>query len=156
MMKTLFELPFDRSFENKKLCSYTLKPKDIEKLQHAIENDYYFEFIYDDLPLWGFIGDMEHKEIRGHNVTSYHLFTDYIFSITHNGDGHVVEVNWENNPEAVLDISDATNPIPVSFHYTARWDKTHLASRAHVSKPDHQHLEIRWCPRNPKPQNPNA
>jgi hypothetical protein len=30
MMKTLFSLPFEHSFESKKLCSYTLKRKDIE------------------------------------------------------------------------------------------------------------------------------
>jgi len=56
MMKTLFEMPFEKSFDGKKLCSYTLRRKDIEAFQHAIDNDYYFEFIYDDLPLWGFIG----------------------------------------------------------------------------------------------------
>jgi len=49
MMKTLFALPFDQSFESKKLCSYTLKPKDIDTFQSAIDNDYYFEFIYGDI-----------------------------------------------------------------------------------------------------------
>jgi len=29
----------------------------IQVFQRAIDEDYYFEFIYDDLPLWGFIGD---------------------------------------------------------------------------------------------------
>ena len=75
MMKTLFSLPFEHSFESKKLCSYTLKAKDIEIFQRAIDEDYYFEFIYDDLPLWGFIGDVVTNLVDGRNVTNYHLFT---------------------------------------------------------------------------------
>jgi len=33
MMKTLFSLPFEHSFENRKLCSYKLRPKDLATLQ---------------------------------------------------------------------------------------------------------------------------
>ena len=33
-------------FESKKLCSYSLKPSDIEAFQRAIDEEYYFEFIY--------------------------------------------------------------------------------------------------------------
>jgi hypothetical protein len=33
-------------FEAKKLCSYSLKPSDIEAFQRAIDEEYYFEFIY--------------------------------------------------------------------------------------------------------------
>jgi len=144
MMKTLFALPFEHSFESKKLCSYTLKPKDIEVFQRAIDEDYYFEFIYDDLPLWGFIGDVVTNLVDGRNVTSYHLFTGYVFSVTHNGQGQVIEVNWDHDPSSILDISDATNPVDVTFRYSARWSKTHLASREHVAQPTPQHLEIRW------------
>ncbi len=57
------------NFENKKLCSYTLKPRDMELFQAAIDQDYYFEFIYDDLPVWGFIGEEETKMVHGRNVT---------------------------------------------------------------------------------------
>ena len=65
MMKTLFSLPFlgiwiigfriidffqllfiAVPFEAKKLCTYTLKPSDIEAFQRAIDEEYYFEFIY--------------------------------------------------------------------------------------------------------------
>eukprot|EP00961_Rhodomonas_salina_P156168 2102707-Rhodomonas_salina.1 len=31
--------------------------------------DYYFEFIYDDLPVWGFIGEKETKMVHGRNIT---------------------------------------------------------------------------------------
>ena len=147
MMKTLFELPFAKSFTGKKLCSYTLKPQDIETMQHAIDNDYYFEFIYDDLPLWGFVGDVSTSLVDGHNITQYHLFTHYKFLInfnSENGQGQVIEVSWDHDPAAVLDISDSTNPIPVTFRYSAHWTKTHLESRDAVAQDEPQHLEVRW------------
>jgi hypothetical protein len=37
--------------------------------RRAIDEDYYFEFIYDDIPLWGFIGDKSQELVGGENVT---------------------------------------------------------------------------------------
>ena len=33
-------------FDARTLCSYTLKPRELESFQRAIDEDYYFEFIY--------------------------------------------------------------------------------------------------------------
>jgi hypothetical protein len=41
-MKTLFALPFLISFERRTLCSYTLKTKEMDMFQRAIDEDYYF------------------------------------------------------------------------------------------------------------------
>jgi len=143
MMKTLYQLPFLIEFTGRKLCSYTLDPPDIEAFQNAIDGDFYFEFIYDDLPVWGFIGEKETEIVHGSEQTVYYLFTHYIFSITHNGN-QIIEVNWEHDPESRLDITDATAELPVTFRYSSKWVKTHLPSRDHVVKDTQQHLEIRW------------
>mmetsp|Transcript_10305 Transcript_10305/g.24091 ORF Transcript_10305/g.24091 Transcript_10305/m.24091 type:complete len:597 (+) Transcript_10305:111-1901(+) len=147
MMETLFKLPFLDSFAHKRVCSYHLRPKDIQRFQDAIDQDYYFEFIYDDIPLWGFIGDKSYELVGGENVTMYSLFTHYIFTIAHNGD-EVVEVNWEHDPEMNLDITDATSAIDVNFVYTAKWVKsqhpTREHSRIHKESGSPQHLEVRW------------
>jgi hypothetical protein len=39
------------------ICTHTHTHTHTQVLQRAIDEDYYFEFIYDDLPLWGFIGE---------------------------------------------------------------------------------------------------
>jgi hypothetical protein len=98
----------------------------------------------DDLPVWGFIGEKETEIVHGVEQNVYYLFTHYIFSITHNGDQvcvklhpatnthtyvkrrliycgmQIIEVNWEHDPEARLDITDATAEIPVTFRYSSR------------------------------------
>lgn len=47
------------------LCKVKLKKADIEKLTLAIEELYYFEFILDDLPVRGFIGQYEEQMLPG-------------------------------------------------------------------------------------------
>uniref|UniRef100_A0A7S0N4S3 Transmembrane 9 superfamily member n=1 Tax=Cryptomonas curvata TaxID=233186 RepID=A0A7S0N4S3_9CRYP len=143
MMKTLFSLPFLVPFEGKKLCSYSLKPSDIEAFQRAIDEEYYFEFIYDDLPIWGFIGEKEVQRKNGEERTNYYLFTHYIFSVTHNGK-KVLEASWEHDPDSRLDITDATSDTPVQFRYTSKWIKSDLEGRHLIPTVAPQHLEIRW------------
>ena len=37
---------------------------------HAIENDYYFEMFIEDLPMWGYIGEVEGEDVLlGHLET---------------------------------------------------------------------------------------
>lgn len=146
MMKTLYVLPFLISFERRTLCSYTLKSKEMDMFQKAIDEDYYFEMFYDDLPVQGFVGDKSTEVVNGRNVTMYSLFTHYIFTIGHNGE-EVLEIQWDHDPESNLDITDSTDPTDVHFVYTAKWIKSQHASREHVlvhKESPHQHLEIRW------------
>jgi hypothetical protein len=99
--------------------------------QKAIDEDYYFEMFYDDIPVQGFIGDKTTEVVNGRNVTMYSLFTHYIFTIGHNGE-EVLEIQWDHNPESNLDITDTTEPTDVHFVYTAKWVKSQHASREHV------------------------
>ena len=54
---------------------------------------YKYVILPDDLPLWGFIGDVVTNLVDGRNVTNYHLFTHYIFTMTQNGEGQVVNIS---------------------------------------------------------------
>merc|ERR1719478_1349986 len=117
MMKTLYVLPFLISFEKRTLCSYTLKSKEIEMFQKAIDEDYYFEMFYDDLPVHGFIGEKTTEVVNGANVTMYSLYTHYIFTIGHNGE-QVLEIQWGHDPQSNLDITDSVEPTDVHSIYT--------------------------------------
>lgn len=60
---------------------------DIEKLKDAIANNYFFEMFVEDLPMWGYIGDIEDEdmivgEMMGASKT--YLFTHLNFIIGHN------------------------------------------------------------------------
>lgn len=46
MAVSMYNISFKESFERKSLCTTELEEKDLERLKHAIEDLYYFEFVY--------------------------------------------------------------------------------------------------------------
>merc|ERR1712224_566344 len=50
-VKTPYLVEFKKNTVNKKLCTKTLAPKDIELLVDATEDEYYFEMFLDELPM---------------------------------------------------------------------------------------------------------
>jgi transmembrane 9 superfamily member 1 len=145
MMKSLYSLPFLVKFTARTLCSYTLQPKEIEMFQRAIDEDYFFELIYDGIPVRGFIGEKKKEIVHGETTAAYHLFTHYIFSISHNGE-KILGVRWEHDPFDYLDITDKDKEVDVHFKYSSKWLKpspgtTHLLGDTPA---DQEHLQIRW------------
>lgn len=104
MALSMYDTSFKTSFDRKTLCTNELNEEDILRLRHAIEDLYYFEFVYgkvlllskfmcykilcdhsDDLPIRGFIGHLEEGSILPHNHKTY-LWTHLHFSFEYNGD----------------------------------------------------------------------
>jgi len=53
------------------LCEKTLNPEELTMFSDAIEDDYYFEMFIEDLPMWGYIGEVEGEELLlGHIETA--------------------------------------------------------------------------------------
>ena len=46
MAVSLYDITFKETFDQKVLCKLMLSDDDISKLQNAIEDLYYFEFVY--------------------------------------------------------------------------------------------------------------
>lgn len=49
MALSMYNISFKSSFERKLLCTNELGEQDILRLQHAIEDLYYFEFVYGEV-----------------------------------------------------------------------------------------------------------
>jgi transmembrane 9 superfamily protein 1 len=49
MALSLYNISFKTSFERRTLCTNELDEQDILRLKHAIEDLYYFEFVYGEL-----------------------------------------------------------------------------------------------------------
>jgi len=60
-------------------CEQALNQRDVEKMEDAIQQNYWFEFFVDDLPIWGFVGKVGEKG-------QAYIFTHQKFVIGHNGD----------------------------------------------------------------------
>jgi len=54
------------------LCEKSLPPSEVRMFADAIEDDYYFEMFIEDLPMWGYIGEVEGEELLlGHLETAH-------------------------------------------------------------------------------------
>ena len=100
MAVSLYDITFKESFDQKVLCKLMLSDEDIATLQSAIEDLYYFEFVYgkpwsvttiviivivtlDDLPIRGFLGHLEEGPVLVHSHKTY-LWTHLHFTFEYN------------------------------------------------------------------------
>ena len=58
-----YEVTFQDSVDWRLLCKKELGQADLTKLKDAIHNNYFFEMFVEDLPMWGYIGDVMDEDI---------------------------------------------------------------------------------------------
>ncbi|KAN0036562.1 hypothetical protein ACTFIV_001862 [Dictyostelium citrinum] len=114
-----YQFPFKSSFENKQLCEYTLKKNDIEKFKKAIGEYYYAEMIYDDLPIFSFVGTVDDSDP---NNIKYYLYNHIPFEFDYNGD-QVIRVNIDTEHIKVVELADQ-DEITLKLTYSAKWQPT--------------------------------
>jgi transmembrane 9 superfamily protein 1 len=83
-----YEISFLDSVDWRLLCTSTLQKTQMEKFKEAIHNNYFFEMFVEDLPMWGYIGDVTDEdfligEVKGSKT---YLFPHLHFYLGYNGD----------------------------------------------------------------------
>jgi len=121
----MYNIKFRTDADTEKLCSVQLNPEDIEKLKAAIEDLYYFEFIVDDIPMRGFIGQLEEGNILPHTHHTY-IYTHYDFFFQYN-DNKIIFANVSTNARAPSKLDDVTSAVELTFTYSVTWEKTEMA-----------------------------
>lgn len=61
---TLYDIKFRESAARKTLCRKHLDDTELAKFKKAIVEDYYFEMMLDELPIWGYVGELETKSVN--------------------------------------------------------------------------------------------
>ena len=74
---------------NKQLCTLTLNNDELNALRLAIEEFYYFEFVVDDIPIRGFVGQVEETNLFPHKHHIY-VYTHHHFDF-HVNNNQVME-----------------------------------------------------------------
>jgi transmembrane 9 superfamily protein 1 len=79
----------------------------------AVEEDWYFQMYYDDLPVWGFIGKVQ-KDIDEHGDShfSQYLFNHIEFKIKYNED-KVIEIDVSTNTDMNVNITKGNSEVKV-------------------------------------------
>lgn len=105
------------------LCEEYLDYADIKDLRSAIEDDYFFEMFFDDLPMWGYIGEVVHEEfllgkaIQGARV---YLYPHLHFILGFNND-QIVAANVTTDVKRRVDITDLVAGQEIVFSYSVEW-----------------------------------
>lgn len=124
-----YDLPFNTNIKEKVLCEMKLTKDDVEKFKKAIKQLYYFEMIYDDLPIFGFIGTTNnYQEDPLGEAPKFYLYKHLDFFIEYNKD-QVIRINASTNAVHELPNTDehgtASDTVTtVTLTYSATWTKT--------------------------------
>jgi hypothetical protein len=83
-----YETTFLDSVDWRLLCKVTLDEADLEKFKEAIHNTYFFEMFVEDLPMWGYIGDIADEDLVMGEVegSKTYLFPHLHFRMGYNND----------------------------------------------------------------------
>ncbi|RYH32021.1 transmembrane 9 family protein [archaeon] len=88
-----------------------------------MEDDYFFELLIDDLPMWGYLGEVVHEEfllgksIQGARV---YLYPHLHYSVGYNND-QIVSANVTVDARKRVDITDVSVGQEISFSYSVEW-----------------------------------
>mmetsp|Transcript_13717 Transcript_13717/g.13781 ORF Transcript_13717/g.13781 Transcript_13717/m.13781 type:complete len:594 (+) Transcript_13717:176-1957(+) len=123
---TPYELTFLDPVPWRSLCEEYLDPADLKEFKTAIESDYFFELFIDELPMWGYVGEVVHEEfllgksIQGARV---YLYPHLHFSIGYNND-QIVSANVTTDPKRRVDITDVSVGQEVVFSFSVEFIHT--------------------------------
>jgi len=146
--KTLYDIKFAESVKWKSLCKAHLSEEDVRKFREAIIDDYYFEMMLDELPIWGYVGELETRgAAETANSTRYYLFTHLDFSIAYNGE-HIIEVNVTADPLQRVDLAHGGERT-VEFSYSVHWQTSDVPFNERMNRYAQysflpQSFEIHW------------
>jgi len=116
----------------------------VNEFKHAIENLYYFEMLYDDLPIRGFVGTMGTEIKNGEEVKTYYLFKHLHFHMMYNGD-QVIFANATADAHKLEELTDGE--MYVEFSYSATWEETAILFKNRMNLYEDffsKELEIHW------------
>lgn len=120
---------FAMDTEKTTLCSQRLSEDDAKKIIHAVDQEYWYQLVVDDLPVWGYVGKTitrSEKEkdstLKDFVIGSRVVFTHKIYSISYNGP-HIIHVNLTYGLEAA---NIAPNE-DIKFTYEVIWTPTKIS-----------------------------
>ncbi|EDQ85689.1 uncharacterized protein MONBRDRAFT_11552 [Monosiga brevicollis MX1] len=123
MAEALHDIRFK---ENKRaiLCKVQLSRKEIQQLTEAIEDLFYFEFVVDDLPVRGFLGQLEEHLLDLPTTHRVFLWPHMHFHLEYNGD-RVVNVNVTEKLEEVElpYLTEDGDTFEVTYTYSVTWSE---------------------------------
>lgn len=106
------DIKFGKNIEKGPICTIELDDTKVKQLKEAIENAYWFEFFMDDLPLWGFVGEIHPDK----SDDQKHLLYTHKNIIVKTNNDQIIHVNLtQENPKPL--IAGKTLELTYSVHW---------------------------------------
>jgi len=145
-----YEISFGDDIEWRLLCTETYGEAELTRLKDAIHNNWFFEMFIEDLPMWGYVGDVADEDlILGETEGSKtYMFPHLIFKIGINGE-RLVSASLSTDIYKKVDITDVTKPIEVHYTYSVEFVQEelqwkHRMSRYHDNRFLPSSFEVHW------------
>ncbi|KAL4351486.1 hypothetical protein GQ457_06G026330 [Hibiscus cannabinus] len=125
-------------------CKKKLSKEEVAKFRTSVSEDYYFQMYFDDLPIWGFFGQVDKDGKEDPSKYEYYLYNHLLFDIFYNKD-HVVEIHTRVDHRSVVHLT-GDEPVDVDFMYTVKWKETNTPFEKRMGRysMSSRHLEIQW------------
>ncbi|XP_061877222.1 transmembrane 9 superfamily member 1 [Entelurus aequoreus] len=144
MAESLYHIRFRENVEMKTLCQLTLSEEQVDQLHKAIEELYYFEFVLDKIPIWGFMGYIEESGFLPHSH-KVGLWTHLDFNIDYNGDS-ITLASVSVKDVKPVPLEEGSGGLKVTHTYSVRWFDSLPLNPEHVRNNSFfpKTLEIHW------------
>ncbi|XP_038683970.1 transmembrane 9 superfamily member 1-like [Tripterygium wilfordii] len=111
-------IKFRKNVDKSLICQLPLTAEKVKQFKDAIENSYWLEFFMDDLPLWGFVGELHPDKNSDNN--KHVLYTHKSITVKYNND-QIIHVNLSQ--EAPKPLEDGTT---LDMTYSVKWVPTNI------------------------------
>ncbi|XP_051149742.1 transmembrane 9 superfamily member 1-like [Andrographis paniculata] len=124
LIDSQIDIKFKRDVPKATICEIELDAAKAKQFKDAIDNSYWFELFMDDLPLWGFVGEVVPDRDRDNKHV---LWTHKNFIINYNED-QIIHVNLtQHNPKPLeegrlLELTYSVKWVPTNITYARRFD----------------------------------
>ncbi|KAI6701722.1 hypothetical protein NL676_016046 [Syzygium grande] len=119
LIDSQIEIKFRKNVEKGVICPLELDEGKVKQFKDAIENSYWFEFFMDDLPLWGFVGELHPDKNSDNN--KHVLYTHKSISVKYNKNQIIHASLLPENPKP-LEVGRTYD-----MTYSVKWEQTHVS-----------------------------
>ncbi|TMW97006.1 hypothetical protein EJD97_006389 [Solanum chilense] len=117
LIDSQIDLRFQKNVDKGSICELELDEMKVKQFKDAIENNYWFEFFIDDLPLWGFVGELHTDRISDNKHV---LYTHKNINIKYNKD-QIIHVNLSQESPKPLEAGRT-----LDMTYSVKWEPTNI------------------------------
>ncbi|CAI9770128.1 unnamed protein product [Fraxinus pennsylvanica] len=118
LIDSLIDIKFQKPVDKTTICELELDEAKVKQFKDAIENNYWFEFFMDDLPLWGFVGEMHPDRNIDNKLV---LYTHKGITVKYNKD-RIIHVNLTQDSPILLEVGTT-----LDMTYSVKWIPTDIS-----------------------------